>query len=150
MFFHSICVFFMNRILLQQGPFNGRPVVQRVLIVTPSSLVKNWEKEFRRWLGRERITVFTADQVHKIHSHVSLIININIINFSKIDPSNFWNILYVRSWSFLMKCSFGVSTKFNKSISILSSATKATDWKTPEIKPLRYQFLSSFLVSNVI
>lgn len=54
---------FKNRILLQQGPFNGRPTIQRVLIVTPSSLVKNWEKEFRRWLGRERITVFTADQV---------------------------------------------------------------------------------------
>jgi SNF2 family DNA or RNA helicase len=54
---------FVNRILLQQGPYNGRPTIQRVLIVTPSSLVKNWEKEFRRWLGRERITVFTADQV---------------------------------------------------------------------------------------
>ncbi|XP_057380226.1 DNA repair and recombination protein RAD54B-like [Daphnia carinata] len=49
-------------ILLQQGPYNGRPTIQRVLIVTPSSLVKNWEKEFRRWLGRERINVFTADQ----------------------------------------------------------------------------------------
>lgn len=54
---------FVNRILLQLGPYNGRPTIQRVLIVTPSSLVKNWEKEFRRWLGRERITVFTADQV---------------------------------------------------------------------------------------
>ncbi|XP_045027998.1 DNA repair and recombination protein RAD54B isoform X2 [Daphnia magna] len=49
-------------ILLQQGPYNGRPTIQRVLIITPSSLVKNWEKEFRRWLGRERINVFTADQ----------------------------------------------------------------------------------------
>lgn len=55
-----------NRTLLQQGPFNGRPTIQRVLIVTPSSLVKNWEKEFRRWLGRERINVFTADQVYPI------------------------------------------------------------------------------------
>ncbi|EFX87055.1 RAD54B meiotic recombination protein, partial [Daphnia pulex] len=52
-------------ILLQQGPYNGRPIIQRVLIVTPSSLVKNWEKEFRRWLGRERITVFTADQQNR-------------------------------------------------------------------------------------
>ncbi len=59
--------FFLNRILLQQGPFNGRPTIQRVLIVTPSSLVKNWQKEFRRWLGRERITVFTADQVLPTH-----------------------------------------------------------------------------------
>lgn len=38
-------------------------MVQRVLIVAPSSLVKNWQKEFRRWLGRERLEVFTADQV---------------------------------------------------------------------------------------
>ncbi|KZS20385.1 putative RAD54B meiotic recombination protein [Daphnia magna] len=46
----------------QQGPYNGRPTIQRVLIITPSSLVKKWEKEFRHWLGRERIYLFTADQ----------------------------------------------------------------------------------------
>jgi DNA repair and recombination protein RAD54B len=52
-----------SRTLLHQGPYNGRPVISRILIVTPSSLVKNWDKEFRRWLGRERINVFTANQV---------------------------------------------------------------------------------------
>ena len=51
------------RTLLHQGPFNGRPTIQKILIVAPSSLVKNWYKEFRRWLGTERINVFTADQV---------------------------------------------------------------------------------------
>jgi DNA repair and recombination protein RAD54B len=60
---HYFILYLCEQDLLQQGPYNGRPTIQRVLIVTPSSLVKNWEKEFRRWLGRERLTVFTADQV---------------------------------------------------------------------------------------
>jgi SNF2 family DNA or RNA helicase len=90
------CVFikplsvFVNRILLQQGPYNGRPTIQRVLIVTPSSLVKNWEKEFRRWLGRERITVFTADQVFSSHLMNKDDISHKIcFDFSKIDRLNF-------------------------------------------------------------
>jgi len=51
--------------LLHQGPFNGRPTVQRVLIISPSSLTQNWHKEFRRWLGRERIDVFIVDQQNR-------------------------------------------------------------------------------------
>jgi len=51
---------------------DGRLVIQRALIVTPSSLVKNWYKEFRRWLGTERINVFAADQVSaQIHKRTS-------------------------------------------------------------------------------
>ncbi|KAK4030485.1 hypothetical protein OUZ56_023721 [Daphnia magna] len=38
----------------QQGPYNGRPTIQRVLIITPSSLVKNWDKEFRRTCAAAR------------------------------------------------------------------------------------------------
>ncbi|XP_048881029.1 DNA repair and recombination protein RAD54B isoform X1 [Brienomyrus brachyistius] len=52
--------------LLRQGPYGGRPVVRRALIVTPGSLVKNWAAEFNKWLGKERITVFTVDQDHKV------------------------------------------------------------------------------------
>uniref|UniRef100_A0A3Q3EDH0 RAD54 homolog B n=1 Tax=Labrus bergylta TaxID=56723 RepID=A0A3Q3EDH0_9LABR len=36
---------------------------KRVLVVTPGSLVQNWGAEFNKWLGRERISVFTVDQV---------------------------------------------------------------------------------------
>jgi len=49
--------------LLKQGPYGGKPVLQRVLIVTPSSLVVNWQNEFVQWLGRERIQTFVVDQV---------------------------------------------------------------------------------------
>ena len=49
--------------LLKQGPYGGKPVAKRVLVVTPGSLVHNWGAEFNKWLGRERISVFTVDQV---------------------------------------------------------------------------------------
>jgi SNF2 family DNA or RNA helicase len=30
---------------------HGAPISRRAIIVTPSSLAENWEKEFKRWLG---------------------------------------------------------------------------------------------------
>lgn len=35
--------------LLRQGP-DCKPTISKVIIVCPSSLVKNWEKEFHKWL----------------------------------------------------------------------------------------------------
>ncbi|XP_031155038.1 DNA repair and recombination protein RAD54B [Sander lucioperca] len=57
--------------LLKQGPYGGKPVAKRVLVVTPGSLVHNWGAEFNKWLGRERISVFTLDQDHRIEQFVS-------------------------------------------------------------------------------
>lgn len=51
------------RVLLKSGPYGGVPLVQRVLIVTPSSLANNWLKEFKRWLGFERLQPFVVNQV---------------------------------------------------------------------------------------
>lgn len=42
------------------------PVVKKVLIVTPSSLTNNWGKEFKKWLGRERIQYYIIDQNNKV------------------------------------------------------------------------------------
>lgn len=62
--------------LMKQGPDNGKPVVNRALIIVPSTLVKNWRKEFKKWLGDERLPVFavegkenTAPQYYKIRNN---------------------------------------------------------------------------------
>ncbi|RFU35781.1 hypothetical protein B7463_g588, partial [Scytalidium lignicola] len=48
--------------LLKQNPIHGsEPVIKKALIVCPVTLIDNWKKEFRRWLGNERIGVFVAD-----------------------------------------------------------------------------------------
>ncbi|XP_024532859.1 protein CHROMATIN REMODELING 25 [Selaginella moellendorffii] len=36
--------------LLRQG-FQGSPIAKRIIIVTPTSLVSNWESEIKKWLG---------------------------------------------------------------------------------------------------
>ena len=51
--------------LLKQGPA-GRPVIKRALIVCPGSLVGNWDKEFRKWLGTQRINVFAINGDRKV------------------------------------------------------------------------------------
>uniref|UniRef100_A0A3Q3D5P3 RAD54 homolog B n=1 Tax=Hippocampus comes TaxID=109280 RepID=A0A3Q3D5P3_HIPCM len=56
--------------LLKQGPYGGKAVAKRALVVTPGSLVQNWGAEFNKWLGRERINVFTVDQDHRIEQFV--------------------------------------------------------------------------------
>ena len=43
--------------LLKQGPL-GSPVCSKCLVITPSSLVLNWKKEFKKWLGDERVKVW--------------------------------------------------------------------------------------------
>ncbi|XP_034154104.2 DNA repair and recombination protein RAD54B isoform X2 [Pangasianodon hypophthalmus] len=57
--------------LLRQGPYGGRPVLKRALVVCPGSLVKNWAVEFNKWLGRERISVYTVDQDNRVEDFVS-------------------------------------------------------------------------------
>merc|ERR1719394_147577 len=52
--------------LLKQSPVAGSQLAKKVLIVTPSSLLRNWEKEFRKWLGTERIILHVADSKEKV------------------------------------------------------------------------------------
>jgi hypothetical protein len=54
----------------------GRPIIRRAIIVSPSSLIRNFEKEARRWLGNERMKVLVlnpgpgaAEQV-RVTSHI--------------------------------------------------------------------------------
>ncbi|KAI1292722.1 DNA repair and recombination protein rad54b [Mortierella claussenii] len=49
--------------LLKQSPYFGEEssVVKRALVVCPASLITNWQKEFKKWLGVERLRVFAVD-----------------------------------------------------------------------------------------
>lgn len=52
--------------LMKQNPIDGEPpVVKKALIVCPVTLINNWRKEIRKWLGNERLGVFVADDKHK-------------------------------------------------------------------------------------
>ncbi|KAK0480358.1 P-loop containing nucleoside triphosphate hydrolase protein [Armillaria novae-zelandiae] len=49
--------------LLRQNPYSGMgPVVEKVLIVCPVSLINNWKAEFYKWLGRDRVGVTVCDK----------------------------------------------------------------------------------------
>ncbi|KAL9090232.1 MAG: hypothetical protein Q9159_002132 [Coniocarpon cinnabarinum] len=48
--------------LLKQNPIHGDPpVIKKVVIVCPATVIKNWKKEFRKWLGESRVGVFVLD-----------------------------------------------------------------------------------------
>lgn len=52
--------------LMKQNPvYESPPVITKALIVCPAGLVDNWRREFRKWLGNERIGVFVADPKNK-------------------------------------------------------------------------------------
>ncbi|PSN74964.1 hypothetical protein BS50DRAFT_567714 [Corynespora cassiicola Philippines] len=52
--------------LMKQNPiYETSPVITKALIVCPAGLVDNWRREFRKWLGNERIGVFVLDKNNK-------------------------------------------------------------------------------------
>ncbi|KAH7109846.1 DNA repair and recombination protein RAD26 [Dendryphion nanum] len=52
--------------LLKQNPiYESGPVVTKALVVCPAGLVENWRREFRKWLGKERIGVYVVDSNHR-------------------------------------------------------------------------------------
>ncbi|XP_062936072.1 DNA repair and recombination protein RAD54B isoform X1 [Cynocephalus volans] len=68
-----------------QGPYGGKAVIKKTLIVTPGSLVNNWRKEFQKWLGSERIKIFTVDQDHKVEEFIkSTFYSVLIISYEML------------------------------------------------------------------
>lgn len=52
--------------LLKQNPiFEDPPVIKKALIVCPVTLINNWRKEFRKWLGPDRLGVYVFDDGKK-------------------------------------------------------------------------------------
>ncbi|KAJ3071028.1 DNA-dependent ATPase protein rad54 [Podochytrium sp. JEL0797] len=47
--------------LLRQSPEPGKPTIEKAIIVCPSSLVKNWSNELKKWLGPHRINSLACD-----------------------------------------------------------------------------------------
>lgn len=45
----------------QAGDIPSEPVIKKALVVCPVTLIENWQREFRAWLGKERIGVLVAD-----------------------------------------------------------------------------------------
>lgn len=59
--------------LMKQNPIHGSPpVVGKALIVCPAGLIDNWRREFRKWLGNERIGVFVADAKNRKISNFTM------------------------------------------------------------------------------
>ncbi|KAG8010081.1 DNA repair and recombination protein RAD54B [Nibea albiflora] len=50
--------------LLKQGPYGGKPVAKRILVVTPGSLVQNWGAEFSKVAGP--IEQFLLSPLHSV------------------------------------------------------------------------------------
>lgn len=70
--------------LLKKGPY-GYPILKYVLIVTPSSLCNNWNKEFKHWLGFHRISPYVVNAKNKPNNFKKQIRNsIMIISYEML------------------------------------------------------------------
>ncbi|KAK5667392.1 hypothetical protein BDV3_007212 [Batrachochytrium dendrobatidis] len=47
--------------LLRQSPIPGKPWIEKAIIACPSSLVKNWANELKKWLGENRVRPYSCD-----------------------------------------------------------------------------------------
>ena len=73
--------------LLKQNPiYEDPPIIKKALIVCPVTLINNWRKELRKWLGAERVGVFVADEKKKRLTDFTMgrSYNIMIIGYEKL------------------------------------------------------------------
>ena len=78
--------------LLKQNPFpdQKKPIVNKVLIVCPVTLINNWKAEFKKWLGTNKLNVLTlnnpmSDDKRDIVNFGRLnVYQVLIINYEKV------------------------------------------------------------------
>ncbi|KAF8468944.1 SNF2 family N-terminal domain-containing protein [Kalaharituber pfeilii] len=63
----------------------GRPVVKKALIVCPVTLINNWRKEFRKWLGNERIGVLVMGEKTNVKDFTAgKVYNVMIVGYERL------------------------------------------------------------------
>jgi DNA repair and recombination protein RAD54B len=72
--------------LLKQNPiYEAPPVVNKVLIVCPVTLINNWRKEIRKWLGKDRVGVYVGDKHSKITDFtLGRAYNVMVVGYEKL------------------------------------------------------------------
>ncbi|KAJ6263580.1 DNA repair and recombination protein RAD54B [Drechslerella dactyloides] len=72
--------------LLKQNPAHGQaPLVKKAMIVCPVTLINNWKREFKKWLGNERIHVFVADAKSNVRDFThGPIYNVMIVGYERL------------------------------------------------------------------
>ncbi|GIY56844.1 DNA repair and recombination protein RAD54B [Caerostris darwini] len=67
--------------LYKQGPYGRQPILKKTIIITPSSLVINWKKEFHKWLGESRLSIYAVDKKHTIKDYLKFPNAVLIISY---------------------------------------------------------------------
>ncbi|EJD52598.1 hypothetical protein AURDEDRAFT_181169 [Auricularia subglabra TFB-10046 SS5] len=72
--------------LIKQNMYaNQGPAVGKVMVVCPVTLINNWAKEFKKWLGRDRVGVFIGDKDKaNIKQFINSRANVLIIGYEKL------------------------------------------------------------------
>lgn len=71
--------------LLKQCPFGTGSVIKKALIVCPATLINNWRKEFRKWLGLDRLGVLVADGKSRVRDFThGKSYNVMIVGYEKL------------------------------------------------------------------
>lgn len=72
--------------LLRQNPIHKKsPVVKKALIVCPVSLIRNWKREFKKWLGLDRLGVLEfEDQNTSLDYFDGKVYQVMIIGYERL------------------------------------------------------------------
>ncbi|KAK6346262.1 helicase [Orbilia blumenaviensis] len=72
--------------LLKQNPIHNQgPVIKKAMIVCPVTLINNWRREFKKWLGNERIHVFVADGKSNVRDFThGPVYNVMIVGYERL------------------------------------------------------------------
>lgn len=72
--------------LLRQNPvYKDPPVIRKALIVCPVSLIRNWKREFKKWLGLDRLGVLEFEDQHsRVRDFDGRVYQVMIIGYERL------------------------------------------------------------------